>query len=85
MNQIEYQRILIHFLLIIFSSFLQLLRFRSLPPTSVLAYECPDAHNCSPRTTIFCISASIQIKEEGDLTIEERGGMGMGMSIGGGG
>ena len=43
----------------------------------------PDAPNRSPSTTIVCISASLQFKEEGDLNREDRGGMMMGLNIGG--
>ena len=45
--------------------------------------NAPDAPDCSPSTTIVCISASLQLKEEGDLHREERGGMMMGLYIGG--
>ena len=44
--------------------------------------NAPDAPDRSPSTTIVCISASIQIKEEGDLHMEDRGGMMMSFSIG---
>ena len=46
--------------------------------------NAPDAPDRSPRTTIFCISASLHLKEEGDLHREERGGIMMGLSIWGG-
>ena len=39
----------------------------------------------SPRITIVCISASLHLKEGGDIHREERGGMIMGLYIGGGG
>ena len=41
----------------------------------------PDAPDRSPSTTIVCISASLQLKEEGDIHREERGGMMMGLYI----
>ena len=44
----------------------------------------PNAPNRSPSSTIVCISASLQLKEEGDLHREDRGGMIMGLYIGGG-
>ena len=37
--------------------------------------NAPDDPDCSPSTTIVCLSASLQLKEEGDLDREERGGM----------
>ena len=45
--------------------------------------NAPDDTDCSPSTTIVCISASLQIKEEDDIYREERGGIMMGLSIGG--
>ena len=45
--------------------------------------NAPDAPDRSPSTTIVCISASLQLKEEGDLDREDRVGMIMGLSIGG--
>ena len=45
--------------------------------------NAPDYPNCSPKTTIVCISASLQLREEGDLHREERGGVMMGLYIGG--
>ena len=44
--------------------------------------DAPDDPDCSLRTTIVGISASLQLKEEGDIHREERGGMMMGLSIG---
>ena len=41
-----------------------------------------DDPDCSPINTIVCISASLQLMEEGDLHREERGGVMMGLSIG---
>ena len=46
--------------------------------------NAPDNPDHSPSTTIVCISASLQLKEEGDLHKEERGGMMMGLYIWGG-
>ena len=45
--------------------------------------NAPDAPDRSPITTIVCISDSLQLKEEGDLHREDRGGMMMGLYIGG--
>ena len=45
--------------------------------------NAPDSPDGSPSTNIVCISASLQLKEEGDLHREERGGMMMGLYIGG--
>ena len=39
----------------------------------------------STSTDIVCISDSLQLKEEGDIHREDRGGMMMGLYIGGGG
>ena len=47
--------------------------------------NAPDAPDCSPSTTIVFISDSLQLKEEGDLHREDRGGMMMGLYIWGGG
>ena len=41
----------------------------------------PDDPNCSPSTTIVCISDSLQLKEEGDLHREDNGSMMMGLYI----
>ena len=45
--------------------------------------NAPDPPDRSSSTTIVCIPASLQLKEESDLPREERGGMLMGLSIGG--
>ena len=45
--------------------------------------NAPDAPDRSPSTTIVCISDSLHLKEEGDLHREDRGGMMMGLYIGG--
>ena len=37
--------------------------------------NAPDAPKCSPSTTIVCISASLQLKEESDIHRQDRGGM----------
>ena len=49
--------------------------------------NAPEAPDRSPSTTIVFISAILQLKEEGDLPREERGGMMIGLYIweGGGG
>ena len=44
--------------------------------------NAPDAPDRSPSTNIVCISASLQLKDEGDIHREERGGMMMGFYIG---
>ena len=46
--------------------------------------NAPDDLNHSPSTNIVCISASLQLKEEGDIHREESVGMMMGLYIGGG-
>ena len=43
--------------------------------------NAPESPNLLPSTNIFLISASLQIKWEGDLLIEERGGMMMMMMM----
>ena len=68
------------------SYFLIIPAISALPPPSAdfsLSGQTPDAPNCSPRNTIVCISDSLQLKEEGDLHREDRGGMIMGLYIGG--
>ena len=44
--------------------------------------NAPDDPERSHSTTIICISASLQLKEEGDIHREDRGVMMMGLSIG---
>ena len=44
--------------------------------------NAPDAPNRSPSTTIVYISDSLQLKEDGDVHREDRGGMMMGSYIG---
>ena len=46
--------------------------------------NAPNAPDFPPRTTIVCISDSLQLKEEGDIHREERGGMMIGLYIWGG-
>ena len=77
-NQIECQRILFRFLLIILSSFLRLMRFGQL---MFQRPNAPDNTNHSPSTTIVFISAILRLKQEGYLHREDRGGMMMGLSI----
>ena len=48
-----------------------------------LFIELMHAPDHSPSTTIICISASLNLKEEGDIHREDRGGMMMGVYIGG--
>ena len=45
--------------------------------------NAPDAPDRSPSTSIVCISASLHLMEEGDLHRDNRGGMMMGLYIGG--
>ena len=55
-----------------------------LPPPSVdfsSSGRTPNTPDRSPRTTIVCISASLHLKEEGDLHREDKGGMMMGLYI----
>ena len=59
-------------------------RCASAPLRRLLFYHtnAPKAPKFSPSTTIVFISASLQLKAEGDLHREDRGGMMMGLSIG---
>ena len=45
--------------------------------------NAPSAPDHSPSTTIVCITDSLHLKEEGDIYREDRGGMMMGLYIGG--
>ena len=69
----------------IISYFLIIPAITALPPPFLrLQFKRPNAPNApdrSPRTTIFCISTSLQLKVEGYLHMEERGGMLMGLYI----
>ena len=71
------------------SYFLIIPAITALPPPSVDFSLCGRTPLTIPirslSTTIVCISDSLQLKEEGDLHREERGGMMMGLYIGGGG